>query len=70
MKGAWWFVTYLPTIAALSWGGSLTFGGRGYLPYGWDLVVVAVIGVLFYLWGVRSGWRTPSVEAAELEAKS
>jgi hypothetical protein len=29
-----------------------------------DLVVVAVIGLVFYLWGVKSGWRTPAVEAA------
>ncbi|WP_426662390.1 APC family permease [Rhodanobacter aciditrophus] len=68
MKGAWWLVAYLPTIAVVSWAGSTTFGGQGYLPYGWDLVVVAVIGFVFYLWGVKSGWRTPSVEAAELEA--
>ena len=49
----------------MSWLGSSTFGGRGYLAYGWDLVVVAVIGVAFYVWGVQSGWRTPSVEQAE-----
>jgi hypothetical protein len=34
-----------------------------------DLAVVAVIGLVFYLWGVKSGWRTPSVEAAQLEAQ-
>jgi hypothetical protein len=28
-----------------------------------------VIGLVFYLWGVKSGWRTPSVEAAQLEAR-
>jgi len=69
MKGAWWLVVYLPVIALLSWGGSLTFGGKGYIPYGWDLVVVAVVGLVFYGWGVKSGWRTPSIEAAELEAR-
>jgi amino acid transporter len=68
MKGAWWLVFYLPTLALVSWGGSTTFGGKGYLSYGMDLGVVAVIGLLFYLWGVKSGWRTPSVEAAQLEA--
>ncbi|MGB5940536.1 MAG: APC family permease [Rhodanobacter sp.] len=68
LHGAWWLIAYLPTIAFVSWAGSTTFGGKGYLPYGWDLVVVGVIGLVFYLWGVRSGWRTPSVEAAELEA--
>jgi len=34
-----------------------------------DLVVVAAIGLVFYVWGVKSGWRTPSVEAAQLEAQ-
>jgi len=31
--------------------------------------VVAVIGLVFYLWGVKSGWRTPSVEAAQIAAR-
>jgi len=65
LKGAWWLVCYLPTLALVSWLGSSTFGGRGYLTYGWDLVAVAAIGIVFYVWGVGSGWRTPSVEQAE-----
>jgi len=64
LRGAWWLIAYLPAIALISWGGSTRFGGKGYLPYGWDLVVVAVVGLVFYVWGVKSGWRTPSVEAA------
>ncbi len=68
LKGAWWLVFYLISLAIVSRVGSTQFGGLGYLPYGWDLVVVAVIGLVFYLWGVKSGWRTPSVEAAQLEA--
>jgi len=67
LKGAWWLIAYLPTIALVSWGGSTTFGGRGYLPYGWDLAVVAVIGVVFYFWGIATGWRTPMVEAAQFD---
>ena len=67
LRGAWWLVAYLPTIAALSWAGSEKFGGQGYLTWGWDLVVVAAVGLVFYVWGVRSGWRTPSVEAAHGE---
>lgn len=65
LKGAWWLVCYLPTLALVSWLGSSTFGGRGYLGYGWDLVVVAALGIAFYVWGVQAGWRTPSVEQAE-----
>ncbi len=70
LHGAWWLVVYLPVVAALSWGGSVTFGGQGYLPYGWDLAIVALVGVAFYVWGVKSGWRTPSIETAEQEAKA
>ncbi len=65
LKGAGWLVCYLPTLALVSWLGSSTFGGRGYLAYGWDLGVVALIGIAFYVWGVQAGWRTPSVEQAE-----
>ena len=68
MKGAWWLVFYLIALAVVSRIGSSKFGGLGLIPYGWDLVVVATIGLMFFLWGVQSGWRTPSVEAARLEA--
>jgi len=67
LAGAWWLIAYLPAIALISWGGSTRFGGKGFLPYGWDLVVVAAVGVVFYVWGVKSGWRTPSVDAAHGE---
>ena len=40
--------------------------GMGYLPYGWDLVVVAIIGLGFYFWGLRCGWRTPDVDAVDV----
>ena len=31
-------------------------------PWEW---VVALAALIFYFWGVRSGWRTPAIEAAE-----
>ncbi|RAO77026.1 APC family permease [Dyella jiangningensis] len=65
LKGAWWLIFYLPALALVSWLGSAEFGGQGYLSYGVDLAVVAIIGLVFYVWGVKSGWRTPSVEEAE-----
>ena len=43
-------------------------GGHGYLPYGWDLVVVALVGAAFYFWGLKCGWRTPDVEQNSAEA--
>jgi amino acid transporter len=63
LRGAWWLIGYLPAIALVSWLGSARFGGRDWLAYGWDLAVVAVLGLVFYFWGLRCGWRTPDVEA-------
>ena len=62
-QGALWLVVYMPAIALLSYIGSTKFGGLGFLPYGWDLLVVAVVALGFYAWGLRCGWRTPDVEA-------
>jgi amino acid transporter len=67
LAGAWWLVAYLPVIALVSYCGSAQFGGHDYIPFGWDLVLVALIGAAFYFWGVASGWRTPAVEAAHGE---
>jgi len=64
LNGAWWLVTYLPTLAFLSWAGSEKFGGHDYIPYGWDLLVVGAAGLGFYFWGMRSGWSTRQVQAA------
>jgi amino acid transporter len=69
LRGALWMITYLPAVAAVSWAGSARFGGHGYLPWGWDLVVVALIALGFFAWAVRSGWETPAVRQASLSAK-
>lgn len=68
MKGAWWLIFYMITLALVSYIGSSKFGGLNVIHYGWDLAVVAVIGLVFFVWGVKSGWRTPSVDAARMEA--
>lgn len=65
LRGAWWLIAYLLTVAALSWAGSKEFEGHDYIPYGWDQLSVALAALFFYWWGLRSGWRTPAVEQAE-----
>jgi amino acid transporter len=70
VQGALWLIFYLPAIAALSWAGSARFGGHGYLPYGWDLLIVAVVAIGFFAWGLACGWRTPEVEAIKMEAQA
>jgi hypothetical protein len=63
LQGAWWLFAYLLAITALSWAGSKEFEGHDYIGYGWDQLAVAVVSLIFYFLGVRSGWRTPSIAA-------
>ncbi len=65
LKAAWWLVAYLPTMAVLSLIGSKEFGGYGLLPYGWDMLVVAAISLVFYFWGVNTGYRTQYLDERE-----
>jgi amino acid transporter len=67
LRGAVWLIAYLPTIALVSYIGSAKFGGLDYLTYGWDLVIVAIVGVVFYFWGLACGWRTPDIEAIQAD---
>jgi amino acid transporter len=68
LKAAWWLLGYLMVITALSWAGSKEFEGKDYIKYGWDQLAVAITSLAFYFWGVRSGWRTPAIIAAERSA--
>jgi len=65
LRASWWLLCYLLAITALSWAGSKEFEGHDYIKYGWDQLCVAVAALCFYFWGVRRGWRTPGIEAAE-----
>jgi amino acid transporter len=68
LRGAWWLFVYLLAITVISWAGSKEFEGHDYIRYGWDQLCVAVAALGFYFWGLRSGWRTPGVIAAEESA--
>jgi len=52
-----WLVAYLVAIGIMSLLGSKDFGGTGAIPAPWDSVVVAVIGIACYEWGVRCAVR-------------
>jgi amino acid transporter len=69
LRASWWLIAYLMVITGLSWAGSKEFEGHDYIGYGWDQFCVTVAALIFYFWGVRSGWRTPAIEAAEVNAR-
>ena len=57
------------TVVSLT--GSRQFGGLDWIPYGWDMLVVALLSLLFCFWGVRSGLAEPAlaeIVEPELEA--
>ncbi|MCB5908390.1 APC family permease [Streptomyces pinistramenti] len=54
---AWWMVAFLLWMALVSALGSPDFGGRGIIPGGLDIALVAVSAVAFYFWAVRAGVR-------------
>jgi amino acid transporter len=55
LKSGLWLIVYLLWMALVSYLGSDKFGGSNVLPYGPDMIVVAVTSLAFYVWGVRSG---------------
>ena len=65
LKSGLWLVVYLLFMMAASYFGSTKFGGIGVLPYGVDMIVVAVASLVFYAWGIRSGLRTSDVQAVQ-----
>jgi hypothetical protein len=54
-------------MATLSLIGSKEFGGRGVLPYGWDMLVVIAFSLIFYYWGVTSGYRSRYLDERETD---
>ncbi len=51
-----WFLVMMAFITVMSYLGS--FGGRSYIKYPWDILVVAAGSVGFYFWAVQSGFFT------------
>ena len=68
-KSAVWLVLYLLALLGMTYFGSAQFGspyngGKGLIQYPLDLVVVAVLGLLFFYFGVASGRKTEASIAA------
>ncbi len=62
LKAGAWVPTYIVVLAFLSYIGEKTYGGTGIMPFPWDLVVVAVVAGIFYVWSLFSGYRTDEID--------
>lgn len=56
---AFWLLSYFGAITLLSWLGSSSFGGMNLIPAPWDQVAAAIVSLISYAWGIRSGRSTP-----------
>ncbi|MEK1830283.1 APC family permease [Priestia megaterium] len=59
-----WMVAYLLSIMLISLLGSEKFGGHNIIKYGWDMVVITITSLLFYIWALKSGFKTEYLEDA------
>jgi len=51
-KSTWlWF--YLLGLAIISYSGDITFGGQGYLPFGYDLLALFIFSLIIFEWSIR-----------------
>lgn len=52
IRGGLWLVVYIVVTYALSAIGS--FDGAGWISTPWDTIIVALVGIICYVWGVRA----------------
>ncbi|MBW1605269.1 APC family permease [Lactobacillus sp. Sy-1] len=51
---ALWMIVYLVFLSLVSYLGSHDFNGIGFLPYPLDFIVIIVVALVFYYWGISS----------------
>lgn len=59
-----WLIVYLGWMVFISYIGSSKFGGLNIIPFGWDFIVIAISSLIFYYWGIHSGWKTKALQKA------
>ncbi|MEY8349553.1 hypothetical protein AALF16_14820 [Bacillus cereus] len=52
-------------VRRASLSSSNKFGGHNFITYGWDFLLITVLALLFYFWGVQSGRYTEYMREAE-----
>ncbi len=68
VKSGVWLIVYLLAMLGMTYVGSSKLGElKNIIPYPMDLIVVIILALIFFYWGVASGYRTKDVGAA-LEA--
>jgi amino acid transporter len=62
LKAGAWVPVYIVVLVALSYLGETDYGGIGVINFPIDFVIVIIVGLVFYVWSIKSGYRTAEVE--------
>lgn len=63
IKAGIWVPIYIIVLTVLTYVGSGDFGGKNYIPFPYDLIVVVIVAVIFYIWSVFSGIKTEEIDS-------
>ncbi len=64
VQGSLWLIGFYVLVLGMSWLGS--FGGIGAIPQPWDSLAMALLALLVYHWGARTGLRSDELELEEI----
>ena len=59
-----WLFAYLVLSALISFGSAFG-GGKGFIPFGWDLLAVAIESLFIFYWSYISGCKTPAQQVKD-----
>lgn len=60
-----WLICYLLGIVFISWAGSSTFGGKGLLNTLESMLVLSILAIVLYFWGIESSYLKTMVNVEE-----
>ena len=61
IKAGWWVPVYTIVLIFISYIGDTGLGGRGFIPFPLDDVVVIIVGLVFYFIAVYSGIKSDEI---------
>ncbi len=57
-----WLIAGLIIIPIESFIGPASYGGINLVPFPFDFIMIAITGIVLYIWSQYSGWKTESLE--------
>ncbi|WP_062308612.1 APC family permease [Alicyclobacillus sendaiensis] len=65
LRASWWLVAYFVVMILLSYLG--TFGGIKAIPSPWDQIIVVIVSIALYYWGVNSALPKPMFDDDQVD---